>query len=113
MTVGLVAGIGLGSAGPAAAASGSVIASSGEFLIKCEPASSPSTAHAKFWWDGGITTTTIHYTNPCNSMKSATARYVDGGIDQYTCIVAFPKTTGSKKISHGLIGTVKKLTEGC
>ncbi|MBT2878568.1 hypothetical protein ABZ649_32040 [Streptomyces albidoflavus] len=113
MTVGLVAGICLASSGPAAAASSSVIASSGELMIKCEPASSPSTAHAKFWWDGGITTTTIHYTNPCNSMKSATARYVDGDNDKYACIAAFPKTTGSKKISHGLIGAVKKVTEGC
>ncbi|MBT2877992.1 hypothetical protein ACFY7N_24030 [Streptomyces albidoflavus] len=112
-TVGLVAGIGLSSAGPAAAASGSVIASSGEFSIKCEPASSPSTAHAKFWWDGGITTTTVHYTNPCNSTKSATVLYINHEGDKYTCITALPKSTASKKILHGLFGAVKKLKAGC
>lgn len=76
-------------------------------------ASSPSTAHAKFWWDGGITTTTVHYTNPCNSIKSATVLYINHEGDKYTCITALPKSTASKKILHGLFGAVKKLKAGC
>ncbi|MDK1473854.1 hypothetical protein QNO07_10550 [Streptomyces sp. 549] len=85
--------------------------SSRSLTILCGP--TPVAGQATLRWKKGITTTTVHYNNPCLRNFYVEVRMASADEYHIECLLVPANKVGSKKYSHGTTGLVTRVSNGC